>query len=147
MNIVVSLQIWLSTLLVIRALVVQFVPDREPDLTEPSLVSSQSNSIHHLNQTQLSPGISVNNPVVFCDGDQYGRDLIVADCKDAITGIKRSRQQVRFGERTPETRTWDISLPFRQIGSEDAAEEIPLVTLLCLLTWKQYRAFAQFNWS
>lgn len=124
MHIVVSLQIWLSTLLVVRALVVQFVPDGKPNLTEPSLLPSQSNLIRHLNQTWLSPGISENKPAVFCDGDQYGRNLIVADCRDAITGIKRSKQQVRFGERTPETRTWDISLPFRQIGSEDAAAEI-----------------------
>ena len=136
MHIVASLQIWLSALLVVRALVVQFVPDRQPNLTEPSLLPSQSSLVRHLNQTWLSPDISANKPPVFCDGDQYGRNLIVADCTDAITGIKRSRQQVRFGERTHETRTWDISLPFRQIGSEDAAEEIPLVTLLCHLTWK-----------
>ena len=147
MRIIPPLQIWLSLLLTVRALVVQVVQDWKPNLTELSLLPSQSSLIHRLNQTSLSPGISANKPAVFCDGDLYGRNLNVADCRDAITGIKRTRQQLRFGQRSADQGTWDVGLPFRQIGSENAAEEIPLVKLFYHLTLKQYRDSAQFSWS
>ena len=134
MNLMNPLQIWLSLLLVVRVLLVQAGRDRELNLTALSPLRSQPNLIDRPNQTSLSPGISANSPAIICDGDQYGRDLVFADCKDAITGIKRSRQNLRFGERTASQQTWDVGLPFRQIGSEDAAEEIPLLTLLDYLT-------------
>ena len=124
MNLTTLLQIWLSSLLMVRALVAQVAQDRKPNLPNRSLslLPSQSGLTDRFNRTSLLPNISLNNkPAVFCDADQYGRDLIIADCKDAITAIKRSKQQVRFGERTADKETWDIGLPFRHIGSEDAA--------------------------
>ena len=144
MNIILPLQIWLSLHLIVRALVVQTARDKNPSLTDSSLLPSHSSLIHLLNHTSLAQG---SRPAVFCDGDQYGRDLVIADCRDAITGIKRSRQQERYGERTADKATWDVGLPFRQIGSEDAAENVPLVTLVYRLTSKQYRDSAQCNWS
>ncbi len=103
-------QMWLLLLLVTSALIL-CVHERE--------LPGQSSSIHHLNQTSLSPDIAANKPAVFCDGNQYGRDLVIADCRDAITGIPRTTQRVRFGERSADPRTWDVGLPSRQIGSED----------------------------
>ena len=150
MNLTPLLQIWLSSLLMVRALVAQVADDRKPNLPNRSLslLPSQSGLIDPLNRTSLFPDTSSNNrPAVFCDGDQYGRDLIIADCKDAITAIKRSKQQVRFGKRTADQETWDVGLPFRQIGSEATAEKVPLVTLLYHLTLKQYRDSALRNWS
>ena len=125
MNLIPVLQIWLSLLLIVRALVVQVSRDRESDPTEFSLLPSHSSLIHRLNQTSLSTGSSADNLAVFCDADQYGRDLIYADCKDAITAIKRRRQPLRFGERSADKETWDVGLPFRQIGSEDPILENP----------------------
>lgn len=116
MNLTRLLQNWLSLLLIVRALVVQPVQDRELDFTELSLLPSQSISIDRVNQTSFSSDIPLNKPAVFCDGDLYGVGLIVADCRDAITGIKRNTQQVRFGERSADPATWDVGLPSRQIG-------------------------------
>ena len=150
MNLTPLLQIWLSSFLMVRALVAQVAQDRKPNPPNRSLslLPSQTGLTDRLNRTSLFPDISLNNkPAIFCDGDQYGRDLIIADCKDAITAIKRSKEQVRFGERTADKETWDVGLPFRQIGSEDAAEQVPLVTLLYHLTLKQYRVYALPNWS
>lgn len=132
MRSILPLQIWLPLLLIVRALVVQLEHDSKPKLTELPLSPNQSSLIHTFNQTSLSPGVSANKPTVFCDGDQYGRDLIVADCRDAITGIGRTRQKVRFGERSGDEGTWDVGLPFRQIGCEDAALEKSPVTLLVI---------------
>lgn len=120
MRIVFPLQIWLPLLLIVRALVVQRVHDSKPNFTELSLPLSQPILIHSFNQTSLPSGISANKPTVLCDGDQYGRDLIVADCRDAITGLKSTRQRLVFGERSAGQETWDVGLPFRQIGCEDA---------------------------
>lgn len=131
MNLTPLLQIWLSSLLMVRALVAQVAQNRKLNLPNRSLspLPSQSGLIDRLNRTSLSSDPSLNSrPAVFCDGDQYGRDLIIADCKDAITAIKRTKQQVRFGERTADRGTWDVGLPFRQIGGEDAAENVPRVT-------------------
>ena len=128
MNLTPLLQIWLSSLLMVRALVAQVAQDRKPNLPHRSLtlLPNQSGLIDRLNWTSLSLDPSLNSrPAVFCDGDQYGRDLIIADCKDAITALKRTKQQVRFGERTADIETWDVGLPFRQIGGEDAAESVP----------------------
>ena len=120
-------QIWLIFPLIIRALVLQRIPYRELNFTELSLLPSQSSSIDDLNQTSLSPDldISANKPAVFCDATRYGRGLVAADCRDAITGIKRNKQRVRFGERSADPGTWDVGLPSRQIGGKDAAEETP----------------------
>ena len=149
MYLIRQLQTWLFFLLIIRALVVQRVQYRELNFTELSLLPSQSTSIDRLNQTSPSPDpdISANKPAVFCDATEYGRDLVTADCRDAITGIKRNKQRVRFGERSADPETWDVGLPSRQIGGKDAAEENPPVSLLCYLTSKQYRDFARFNWN
>ena len=133
MNLTPLLHIWLSSLLTVRALVAQIAQDRKPNFPNPSLslLPSRSGLTDRLNRTSLSSDTSLNSkPAVFCDGDQYGKDLIIADCKDAITAIKRSKQQVRFGERTADRETWDVGLPFRQIGGEDAAKNVPLVTIL-----------------
>ena len=126
MNLTPLLHIWLSSLLMVRALVAQVAQDRKPNLPNRSLSlrPSQSGLIDRPNRTSLFPDTSLKSrPAVFCDGDQYGRDLIIADCKDAITAIKRSRQEIRFGERTADRETWDVGLPFRQIGSEDATKK------------------------
>ena len=111
-------QTWLLLLLITSALIL-CVHERELNHTLPN----QSSSIHHINQTSLSPDIPANKVAVFCDGNQYGRDLVIADCRDAITGIPRTTQRARFGERSADPRTWDVGLPSRQIGSEDALEE------------------------
>ena len=126
MNLKPLLQIWLSSPLMVRALVAQVTQDIKPSLPNRSLslLPSRSGLTDPLNRTSLFPDTPLNRkPAVFCDGDQYGRDLVIADCKDAITAIKRSKQQVRFRERTADQETWDVGLPFRQIGSEDAAKE------------------------
>lgn len=102
--------------LLVRALVVQPVQDTKLHSSELSLLSSRSGSIDRLNQTSLSSNISANRVAVFCDGAEYGRDLVTDDCKDAITAIKRSTQQVVFGERSADPQTWDVGLPSRQIG-------------------------------
>lgn len=115
------LQAWSFLLLSIRALVVRFVHDREFKTPGLSLLPSQSSSFDSLNQTSLPSDILANKPAVFCDGDEYGRNLIAADCRDAITGIKRSTQKLRFAERYADPRTWDVGLPSRQIGGKDAA--------------------------
>lgn len=127
MNLTCLLQVWLFLLFIVRALVVQSVQDRELAFTGSSLLPSQAIPIHRFNQTSLSLETSANKPAVFCDGDLYGIDLLVADCRDAITGLKRDTQQVRFGERSADPETWDVGLPSRQIGSKDAVEGNPLV--------------------
>ena len=134
MNLISPLQIWLFLLLVIPVLLIRVERDRQLNLTTLSPLQSQSNLIDRPNQTSLASGISAKTPAIICDGDQYGRELDFADCKDAVTGIKRSRQELRYGERSADQRTWDVGLPFRQIGSEDAAEETPLQTLFGHLT-------------
>ena len=121
MNFMQSFQVWLSLLLIVRALVVRVAQERETNLADLSLLPRQSSL---LNETSLSPGILSNTrPTVYCDGDQYGKDLILADCRDAITAIQPTRQEVRFGERTAAKATWDIGLPYRTIGSEDTAKD------------------------
>ena len=139
MNLACRLQPWLFLLLIVRALVGQPVQGRELSFTKSSPLPSQSISIHSLNQTSLSPDTVANRPAVFCDGAEYGRDLMVSDCRDAITAIKRNLQPLRFGERSADPSTWDVGLPSRQIGRKDAAEETPLISLPCHLTSKQYR--------
>lgn len=129
-------QTWLLCLLIVHALGVQPVREKDSNSSESSLQSTQLSSNYRLNQTSLSPDTSANGLAVFCDGDHYGRDLVAADCKDAITAIQRTRQRMRFGERSADPDTWDVGLPARQIGSEDAAVEILLVCLLCHLTLK-----------
>lgn len=119
MNPIRPFQTWSFLLLIVRALCVHPVKDRNLKSPELSLLPSQSSSIDHLNQTSLPSNISVQKPAVICDGDEYGRSLIAADCRDAITGIKRSTQQLRFGERSADPRTWDVGLPSRQIGGKD----------------------------
>lgn len=110
--------LWSFLLIIVRALVVQFVHDRELKTPDLFLLPSQSSSFDSLNQTS---DISANKPAIFCDGDQYGRNLIAADCRDAITGLKRSAQRLRFAERSADPQTWDVGLPSRQIGGKDAA--------------------------
>lgn len=122
MNPTRPLRPWLFLLLIVRALVVQHVQGREPNFTELFLLSGQSSSFDRLNQTLLPQDISASRPAVFCDGNEYGKDLVVADCRDAITGIRRNTQRVRFGERSADIRTWDVGLPSRQIGCKDATE-------------------------
>ena len=122
MNTYSSLQIWVSLFHVVYVFAIKIARNRELNLTESSFPPSQSSLVYPLNLTSSSPGISANRPVIFCDGDQYGTDLLLADCRDAITGIKRSRQELRFGERSADQATWDVGLPSRQIGSEDLAE-------------------------
>lgn len=116
MNPTRPLQTWLFLVLIVQALVVQYVQGRELNFTELFLLSGQSSSIDRLNQTLLPQDISASRPAVFCDGNEYGKDLVVADCRDAITGIRRNTQRVRFGERSADIRTWDVGLPSRQIG-------------------------------
>lgn len=133
--------------LLVRALVVQPVQDTKLHSSELSLLSSRSGSIDRLNQTSLSSNISANRVAVFCDGAEYGRDLVTDDCKDAITAIKRSTQQVVFGERSADPQTWDVGLPSRQIGSEYAVQGGLLASFVYYLTSKQYRGFAPSNWN
>ena len=147
MNLISPLQIWLSLLFVIPVLLVKVGRDRQLNLTTLLPLQSQSNLNDRSNETSLFSGTSPNSPAVICDGDQYGRELNFADCKDAITALKRSRQELRFRERSADERTWDVGLPFRQIGSEDAAEEIPLQTLSGHLTLLQFEGFVQSNWN
>lgn len=90
MNPTRPLQTWLFLVLIVQALVVQHVQGRELNFTELFLPSGQSSSIDRLNQTLLPQDISASRPAVFCDGNEYGKDLVVADCRDAITGIRRN---------------------------------------------------------
>lgn len=113
MNLKPLLPIWISLPSIICALFVQNV-DTELNLTDISFLP---------NHTSLSEGISANKPAIFCDGNQYGINLVLTDCKDAVTGIKRSRQLLRFSERSAGPGMYDVGLPFRQIGCEDALEE------------------------
>lgn len=145
MNLTCPLQTWPFLLLFVQVLAVQPVQDTELYSSEYSHLSGQSDLIDRLNQTSLSSDISANKPAVFCDGAEYGIDLVAADCRDAITAIKRNTQPVRFGERSADPRTWDVGLPSRQIGSKYAAEGSSLVSFVFYLTSKQYRAFARFN--
>ena len=108
MNLSCPLRICISLLLNFCVITVRIVRGRELNLTESTLLP------------WLSPGISADKPSVFCDANEYGKDLIAADCRDAITGIGRSRRLMRFAERTAGQETWDVGLPFRQIGSKDA---------------------------
>ena len=123
-------QTWLSLLVIVRALTVQLRQDIELNLTDIPLLRSQPSSIRRPNQTSLSLDITVNKPAVFCDGGLYGRDLVLADCRDVITGIKRNSLLRRFGERSADQSTWDVGLPSRQIGSEDDAEELSCISIL-----------------
>lgn len=116
MNLTCPLQTWPFLLLFVQVLAVQPVQDTELYSSEYSHLSGQSDLIDRLNQTSLSSDISANKPAVFCDGAEYGIDLVAADCRDAITAIKRNTQPVRFGERSADPRTWDVGLPSRQIG-------------------------------
>lgn len=130
MNQTHPLQTWLFLpfwLLIVRALVVHPLQGKELKLklTGRSLLSSQSISVNRLNQTSLSSDLSANKPAVFCDEEEYGRDLIAADCTDAITGIKRTTRRLRFGERSADPGTWDVGLPSREIGGKDPTVENP----------------------
>ena len=140
------LQIWLSLVSVARALVVQPVVSGLT-LTEPSVLPNQSSSIDHPNRTWLHSDKSTNNLAVFCDGYQYGRDLLAADCRDALTGIPRMTQELRFGERSADPSTWDVGLPSRQIGGKVVASKLSLLSPPSCLTFPQYGDFARLNWS
>ena len=147
MNPTLTFHTCLILLSTVGALVVQPSPERELNVTTLSLLQSQSSPIHRLNQTRSSSGIDANRLSVFCDADEYGRNLLAADCRDAITGIKRSKESVRFGERSADPETWDVGLPSRQIGCKHAVEGTLHVSEMCHLTSKQYRGFAQLNWN
>lgn len=122
MSLIRPVRIWSFLLLIFRALIVQTVQDRK------LLLPSQSSSFDSLNQTSLPSDISANKPAVLCDGHEYGINLIAADCRDAITGIKRSTQRLSFRERSADPQTWDVGLPSRQIGGKDGAMGIPSIT-------------------
>ena len=128
MTLIRPVQTWSFLLLIFRALFVQTVKERELSITEVSILPSQSSSFDNLNQTSLPSNISANKLAVFCDGHEYGRNLIAADCRDAITGIKRSTQRLSFRERSADPQTWDVGLPSRQIGGKDAAMGISSIT-------------------
>ena len=140
------LQIYLCSVSIARALVVQPAVSGLA-LTEPSVLPNRSSSINYSNRTWLHPDTSTNKLAVFCDGNQYGRDLLAADCRDAITGIPRMTQELRFGERSADPSTWDVSLPSRQIGSKAIASKLSLLSPLNCLTFLQYGDFARLNWS
>lgn len=144
MNLTRSIQPLLFLFLIVRALIVQTAQDNNIEL---SLLPSQSASIHRLNQTPLFSDTAANRLGIYCDGNEYGRDLMAADCRDAITAIKRNKQELRFAERSTDPETWDVGLPSRQIGSEDAAEETTLESPSCQLTSKQYWDFAPCSWN
>ena len=145
MTLICLVQTWSFLLLIFRALFVQTVQDRKLNITELSSLTSQS-TFNSLNQTSLPSDISANKLAVFCDGHEYGINLIAADCRDAITGIKRSRQRLSFRDRSADPQTWDVGLPSRQIGGKDATVGL-LVSLPFDLTSKQYRDFAWLNWN
>ena len=140
------LQIWLSLVSIARALVIQPVVSGLT-LTEPTVLPNRSSSIDHPSRTWLHSDMSTNKLSIFCDGEQYGRNLLAADCRDALTGIPRLTQELRFGERSADPSTWDVGLPSRQIGGKVVASKLSLLSPPSCLTFSQYEDFARLNWS
>ncbi len=61
---------------------------------------------------------------VECNGEEYGDDLLVADCNDAIEYLPLESGQWAFADRgTPQVTAHTVLLPYRSMGGE------------CLLFW------------
>ncbi|MCJ1451162.1 hypothetical protein MMC28_001497 [Mycoblastus sanguinarius] len=82
------------------------------------LPSSNADPNLATNQTSVSSDFTSPTFTVNCSGDDFGRDLNVADCASAISYINDVPTQARFGRRTDAHQNFDIGLPSRQIGDQ-----------------------------
>ena len=91
-----------------------------PGAGDPSLGSSQGSNGSHATSWS-SPSIISNATTdnafkIKCDGGQYGRNLNIADCKDAKNYIPSGLDQYAWVERHLAFRGAHFALPYRYMG-------------------------------
>lgn len=78
-----------------------------------SLQTIQIDLAPSLNQSYQFSNESIEATIkVRCDGQQYGRDLNIENCKEAFRSIPQSSQQISFGERRT-VQIYDVKVPVR----------------------------------
>ncbi|CAD6593088.1 MAG: hypothetical protein ASARMPRED_007011 [Alectoria sarmentosa] len=84
-----------------------------------SLQSIEIDPSPSLNQSHQSYNESIQATMqIRCDGQQYGRDLNIEECKQAFQSITRSSQQISFGQRRT-AETYDVNVPYRFSSDND----------------------------
>ena len=92
-----------------------------PGAENPSPGRSQtSNGSHATSLSSLSiispNDTTFNTFMIKCDGEQYGRDLSIADCKDAKDYIPPGLDQYAWLERHIAFGGMHFALPYRYMG-------------------------------
>ena len=92
-----------------------------PGAKNPSLgIFQASNGSHATSLSSLStisPNVTTDNAfTIKCDGGQYGRDLNIADCKDAKNYIPPGLDQYAWVERHIAFGGAHFALPYRYMG-------------------------------
>lgn len=77
-----------------------------------------STEIHIPTNVSTTTGLQGKRYAI-CNGVDYGEDLLVADCREAIGYVPFNADQHAFAERsTPERAGVTVDLPFRLMGGE-----------------------------
>ena len=110
-----------------------------PGAEDPSLGSSQtSNGSHATSLSSLSiisSNVTTDNAfIIRCDGGQYGRDLNIADCKDAKDYIPSGMNQYAWVERHVAYGRAHFALPYRYMGGRNRSLRSPQIAFYSFVT-------------
>ena len=105
----------------------------------PSLGTSQasngSNATSLSSLSILSSNVTTDNAfIIKCDGGQYGRDLSIADCKDAKDYIPSGSDQYAWLERHIAFGGAHFALPYRYMGGRYRSLRSPRVVFYLFVT-------------
>ena len=99
-----------------------------------SLQSLETDPSSSLNQSSQSRNKSiVVTTKIRCDGQQYGKDLNIEECKQAFHSITRTSKQVSFGERRS-VETYEVIVPHRFISGRTSSHSYDKSLLKFYLT-------------
>ncbi|KAM0799859.1 hypothetical protein BDR22DRAFT_822223 [Usnea florida] len=92
-----------------------------PGAEDPSLRNSQTSNGSHATSLSFlsitSLNVTADNAfIIKCDGDQYGRNLNIADCKDAKDYIPPGLDQYAWVKRYTAMSKPHFALPYRYMG-------------------------------
>ena len=92
-----------------------------PGAENPSLRNSQTSDRPHSTSlsslSMINLNVTTNNAfVIECDGGQYGRNLNIADCKDAKSYVPSGSNQAAWVERHTPFGGKHFALPYRFMG-------------------------------
>ena len=110
-----------------------------PGAENPSLGSSQtSNGSRATSLSSLSivdSNVTIDNAfIIKCDGGQYGRDLNIADCKDAKDYIPSGLDQYAWVERHLAFGGAHFALPYRYMGGKYRSLRSPRLAFYIFVT-------------